>query len=127
MNKDNDQTNNTFIWQNNLIKFYLTHDLDKAIDYSTEILDEQGQILSKDNLYELKFNLATAYNLRGDEQELSEVITLYKECLEFNKVTNVPFIHNNLGMAHFFNFAWMSKEIGDPQKATLEALKPVAE
>jgi hypothetical protein len=56
---------NTFIWQNNLIKFYLAHDVDKAIDYATDILDDQGGILAKPDLSDLKFNLATAYNLRG--------------------------------------------------------------
>jgi hypothetical protein len=30
-------------------------------------------------------------------------------------------------MAHFFQFATLSRLIGDPQKAGMEALKPVAE
>lgn len=45
MNKKNDQTHNVFIWQNNLINFYLTHNLDKCIDFSNELIDDTGPIL----------------------------------------------------------------------------------
>lgn len=104
-NKEFDQTHNTFIWQNNLLKFYLTHNIDKAIDYSHEILDEAGPILQQHALADLKFNLATAYNLRGDDNDLDDVIRLYTECLGICREENAPFVMNNIGMAHFFNFA----------------------
>jgi len=116
---------NTFIWQNNLIKFYLVHDVDKAIDYATDILDDQGGILAKPDLSDLKFNLATAYNLRGEDSDIKEVLKLYDECLKICPPENAPFIHNNLGMANFFNFATASRQITDPKGAGLDALKPV--
>jgi tetratricopeptide (TPR) repeat protein len=127
MNKKNDQTHNTFIWQNNLIKFYLAHNVDKAIEFSSDILEEQGSILDKSNLSDLKFNLATAYNLRGQDSDLVHVLRLYNECLASCPPENTPFIHNNLGIANFFNFATMSKQINDPKGAGLDALKPIIE
>lgn len=34
------------MWQNNLLKFYMENDIKKAIDYSKELMDEHGEILS---------------------------------------------------------------------------------
>ena len=42
LNKAKDQTQNTFIWQNNLMKFYLVNDVTKAIDFALELIDESG-------------------------------------------------------------------------------------
>lgn len=78
--------------------------MDKAIEYSSELIEEQGQIIDPFSLAELKFNLATAYNLRSDDADLPEVIKLYTEALETGNPASRPFIHNNLGMAYFFNF-----------------------
>ena len=78
--------------------------MDKAIEYSSELIEEQGQIIDPFSLAELKFNLATAYNLRSDNADLPEVIKLYTEALETGNPASRPFIHNNLGMAYFFNF-----------------------
>ena len=40
-----DQTQNVFMWQNNLLKFYLEHDVDKAIEYSKELMEDMANIL----------------------------------------------------------------------------------
>jgi hypothetical protein len=51
------------MWQNNLLKFYMEHNIIKAIDYSKELIDEVGNILPKSDLSDLKFSLATSYTL----------------------------------------------------------------
>lgn len=40
-----DQVQNRFMWQNNLLKFYLEHKIDDAIDYCDELIEEVGSIL----------------------------------------------------------------------------------
>ena len=37
-----DQTQNVFMWQNNLLKFYMEHDIDKAIGYGRELTEDIG-------------------------------------------------------------------------------------
>ena len=34
-----------FTWQNNLLKFYLENNIDKAIDYGGELIEEVGPLL----------------------------------------------------------------------------------
>ena len=46
LNPGMDQTASVFMWQNNLLKFYLEHDVNKAIEYAKDLLDEHGAILS---------------------------------------------------------------------------------
>ena len=40
--KQDTRTSNVFVWQNNLLKFYLENNIDKAIDYGHELKDEIG-------------------------------------------------------------------------------------
>ena len=47
LNPSMDQTANVFMWQNNLLKFYIENDIDKAISYGKELSEEFGQILPK--------------------------------------------------------------------------------
>ncbi len=42
LHKDMDQTQSVFMWQNNLLKFYIENDIHKAIDYAKELIDEHG-------------------------------------------------------------------------------------
>ena len=60
-----DQTQNVFMWQNNLLKFYLEHDIAKAKDYSRELIHDLGNILPENDVCDLKFSLATAFALEG--------------------------------------------------------------
>jgi tetratricopeptide (TPR) repeat protein len=46
MSRQHNQTQSIFIWQNNLLKFYIQHDIKRAIDYSHELIDEVGNILN---------------------------------------------------------------------------------
>lgn len=39
----------------------------------------------------------------------------------------MPFVRNNLAMAHFFNFVASTRQIKDPKGAGLDALKPIVE
>lgn len=66
--------------------------------------------LDTDSLSDLKFNLATAIALRGDEDELKQVVTLFNEALVNCKPGLAPFILNNLGMAHFYDFVLSNRE-----------------
>ena len=34
-----------FLWQNNLLKFYLENNIDKAIEYGGELIEEVGPLL----------------------------------------------------------------------------------
>ena len=45
LNTTIDQTQNVFMWQNNLLKFYMEHDIEKAISYGSELSLETAQIL----------------------------------------------------------------------------------
>ena len=99
-----------FLWQTNLLRFYLQNDLEKAISLGEDIIEEQGISLDNDRLSDVKFNLATAIALRGDEDDLKQVITLYNEALEISSPAFAPFILNNLGMAHFFDFVLNNRE-----------------
>ena len=45
LSKSLDQTQTVFMWQNNLLKFYMENDIEKAIDFAKDLIDEQGHIL----------------------------------------------------------------------------------
>ena len=113
------------MWQNNLLKFYLEHDLVKAKDFSRELIDDLGNILPAADVADLKFSLATAYALEG--QDIDTAQKYFKECLEIPNPLMKGFALNNLGMTYFYKFVAMSSEISDPQGAGLDAVKPVIE
>ena len=110
-----------------MINFYLTHNLDKCIDFSSELIEETGPILRPHDLADVKFSLATAYNLRGVESDLPSTLSLYDDCLVLCRDEQLPFIRNNLAMAHFFNFVASTRQIKDPKGAGMDALKPIVE
>lgn len=70
LNKNKNHAQSTFIWQNNLLKFYLTHNISKAIDFSSELIEDEGKVLPKSDLGDLKFTKATALCLHGDPFDL---------------------------------------------------------
>ena len=57
------------MWQNNLLKFYLEHDIAKAADLSKELIADLGNILPEPDVGDLKFSLATAQALEGTDIE----------------------------------------------------------
>jgi len=113
-NKALSQTQSVFMWQNNLLKFYMEHDIGKAIDYSKELIDELGNILPKNDLSDLRFSLATSYALQGDTDMLDSAQDLFKASLADALPAHRGFIHNNLGMTHFYKFVALSSTITDP-------------
>ena len=82
LNPKLDQTQNIFMWQNNLLKFYLEHDVEKAIEYSTELMYEMGNILPKTDVTDIMFSQATAYALQG--LDISAAQTSMQECLDMS-------------------------------------------
>ena len=40
LSKSLDQTQTVFMWQNNLLKFYMENDIEKAVDFAKELIDE---------------------------------------------------------------------------------------
>jgi hypothetical protein len=122
-----DQTSSVFMWQNNLLKFYMEHDLSKAIPYAAELIDEQGSILSAQDRSDLRFSLATSHALEGSMPNLDIAVDLFKGSLTESEETNKGYIYNNLGMSHFHRFVMLSQQIGDPTQAGLDAVKPVIE
>jgi len=71
-----------FLWQINLVRFYFQNDLEKAIDLLETIIEEQGMSLDNQSMSDVKFNLATAITLRGDEDDLKTVVRLFNEALD---------------------------------------------
>ncbi len=59
----------------------MEHDINKAIDYSKELIDEHGQVLNKRDFSDLQFSLATSYLLEGSPEFLGPAKDLYKEAL----------------------------------------------
>ena len=68
------------MWQNNLLKFYMEHDIAKAKDYSRELIHDLSPILPEPDVLDLKFSLGTAYALEG--QDIDTAQKYFKECLE---------------------------------------------
>jgi len=52
-----------FMWQNNLLKFYLDYNVDQACDYGSELLSELDERLLPHDLVDLQFSLATGLSL----------------------------------------------------------------
>lgn len=76
--KEADQTQSVFMWQNNLLKFYMEHDVMKAVNYGHELLDEVGEILPKAESSDLSFSLGTSYALKGDPVEIPTSLDFLK-------------------------------------------------
>lgn len=53
LHKNMDQTQAVFMWQNNLLKFYMENDVKRAIDYSKELMEEHGTILGAKDMCDL--------------------------------------------------------------------------
>lgn len=110
------------MWQNNLLKFYIENDIEKAISYGTELIEEVSQILPKEDQDDLKFSVATSHALKGNLENFEQVTTMFMECAESMAPAQRGFVLNNLGMYHFFNFIKMSTELKDPQGAGMDAV-----
>ncbi len=102
------------MWQNNLLKFYMENDIVKAIDFAKDLIDEQGSILNKVDLCDLKFSLGTSYALEGNAAYLELAIKELKQSLEIADDHTKGYILNNLGMVNFYTFVAQSSEITDP-------------
>ena len=113
------------MWQNNLLKFYLEHDIDKAITYGHELQEEGAQILPQTDQDDLKFSIATSFALKGDLSTFNEVKTMFTECEGSMPPEQIGFVQNNLGMWHFYNFIRKSSELKDPQGAGMDAIQPI--
>lgn len=59
----------------------MEHDINKAIDYSKELIDEHGRVLNTRDFSDLQFSLATSYLLEGSPEFLGPAKDLYKEAL----------------------------------------------
>ena len=107
-----------FMWQNNLLKFYLDYNVDQACDYGNDLLNDLQDRLPELDLVDLKFSTATALSLQGSQ--LNEAESLYETALE--KLTGPnqknhmkPFLLNNLGVTHFYQFIEKSTQITNQQ------------
>ena len=49
------------MWQNNLLKFYIENDIDKACDYGSDLIHDYQEILPNNDLVDLKFSLAVSF------------------------------------------------------------------
>eukprot|EP00347_Sterkiella_histriomuscorum_P004387 403360655 len=111
-----------FMWHNNLLKFYIDCDIDKACDYGSDLLSDYEQVLNNSDLTDLKFSLATSYSLQGIELDSAE--KLFTESLEIAPPEMKGYIYNNHGINHFYQFVEKSqsiaqdkemKDVGKPQ------------
>jgi tetratricopeptide (TPR) repeat protein len=96
-----------FMWQNNLLKFYLEYNVDQACDYGNELVQELQERLPKQDMVDLYFSTATALALQGSQ--LGEAETMYEQALaeigEDQMTASLkPFLLNNLGVTHFHQF-----------------------
>lgn len=102
-----------------MLKFYLEHDIDKAVDFGSDLIDEVGPILKEPSVQDLKFSVATAHSLKCDGLEGARTaINIFEECLyedESEQVKQFPelqllkgIVLNNLGMTERFKaIEWM--------------------
>ena len=60
----------------------MEHDIDKAVDYSHELLDEVENQLSTEDLGDLYFSTATSIALQGDSELYDKAIKMLEHCLE---------------------------------------------
>jgi|DEB0MinimDraft_12_1074336.scaffolds.fasta_scaffold238861_1 hypothetical protein len=49
-----------------MLKFYLEHDVEKAVDFGHDLIDEVGPLLAEPSAQDLKFSVATALSLKCD-------------------------------------------------------------
>ena len=49
------------MWQNNLIKFYLDHNVDKACELGDDLLENDNKNLNNNDLADLKFSLGVRF------------------------------------------------------------------
>ena len=100
-----------FLWQNNLLKFYLDYNVDQACSYGQELLDDLEDKLPAPELVDLKFSTATALSLQGSQ--LTEADSLYEAALAKIEpsATMKPFLLNNLGVNHFYQFIEKSTQV----------------
>jgi hypothetical protein len=94
------------MWQNNLLKFYLEYNVDQACDYGSDLLSELQDRLSPQDHSDLQFSLATALCMQGSS--LNEAESLFDQALiklDSAKSQEMrPFLLNNLGVTHFYQF-----------------------
>ncbi len=102
------------MWQNNLLKFYMENDIEKAIEFAKDLIDDQGHILPQKDLCDLKFSLGTSLALAGNPDQLDPAIQELKSSLEIAGSQEKGFILNNLGMVNFYRFVTKSQELTDP-------------
>lgn len=48
------------MWQNNMLKFYLENDVDKAVDYGSDLVGDLEGLLTKTDMVDLKFSLGVS-------------------------------------------------------------------
>ena len=102
------------MWQNNLLKFYLEYNVDQACDYGNDLLSDLQERLPSQDLSDLYFSLATALALQGSQlTEAESMFNLALEKLEGNVIAQPmkPFLLNNLGVTHFYQFIEKSTQI----------------
>jgi hypothetical protein len=95
------------MWQNNLLKFYLEYNVDQACDYGNDLLSDLQDRLPSQDLSDLLFSLATALSLQGSH--LTDAESLFTQALthlDSDKLSQPmkPFLLNNLGLTHFYQF-----------------------
>ncbi len=102
------------MWQNNLLKFYLEYNVDQACDYGNDLLSDLQDRLPSQDLSDLYFSLATALALQGSQlTEAESMFNLALNKLETDKTAQPmkPFLLNNLGVTHFYQFIEKSTQI----------------
>jgi tetratricopeptide (TPR) repeat protein len=112
--KPESRTQNVFVWQNNLLKFYLEHNISKAIDFGNELIEDIAPILPEISQQDLKFSVATAHSLICSD--LDTAISLYGESIYGSEVLEKNpglsemhgIVFNNLGITHFYKFIELS-------------------
>lgn len=119
---------NVFMWQNNLLKFFLEFDVERAIDYGQDVISDVGPKLPSLNQQDLYFSVGTAYSLECEE--IDTAIDLYNQALAHS--TKGPqdisgIIYNNLGITHFYKFIEAQRVMEDPAAITEEKMKQVVE
>ncbi|CDW76305.1 UNKNOWN [Stylonychia lemnae] len=112
--KNKEDASKRFMWKNNLFKFYIDFDIDKACDYGQELLHDYNQILPNHEVVDLKFSLGTSYCLQGTD--LKQAQELLEESLAISGPEMTGYIHNNLGINHFYQFVEKSSSIQNAQE-----------
>lgn len=134
-NKEASRLSNIFQWQNNLLKFYLDNNIDKAIDYGHELIDDLAPMLPAQSQQDLKFTVATAQSLKC--YDLDGAIKLYESTLYLEDDDQETLaanpdlldmravIYNNLGITHFFNFMELTSTVQGPDQLKSDQVQPI--